>query len=116
MGLTGYSAKENVNNIDVVHLHWGMQLIFDESQREGNNEIWIDLYPLTGFLEKHTQAAVKAEGTKEWRRTTYIVDPAVEEHEAGASDGVQVPVKDDSLENSLRTILYHGTASEIQQV
>ena len=100
MGHTGYSTTENVNNIKVVHLHWGLQLIFDESQKEGNNEIWIDVYPLTRFLAKHTQAAVKVEGTKEWRRTVDIVDPAVEEYEALASDGVQVPVKDDSLENS----------------
>jgi len=83
MGHTGYSTKENVNNIKIVHLHWGLQLIFDESQKEGNNEIWIDLYPLTRFLAKHTQAAVKVEGTKEWRRTNQIVDPAVEEYEAG---------------------------------
>ena len=100
MGHTGYSTTENVNNIEIVHLHWGLQLIFDESQKEGNNEIWIDVYPLTRFLAKHTQAAVKVEGTKEWRRTNRIVDPAVEEYEALAPDGVQVPVKDDSLENS----------------
>ncbi len=100
MGHTGYSTTENVNNIKIVHLHWGLQLIFDESQKEGNNEIWIDVYPLTRFLAKHTQAAVKVEGTKEWRRTNRIVDPAVEEYEALAPDGVQVPVKDDSLENS----------------
>lgn len=31
MGYIGYSAQENVNNIEVVHLHWGLQLIFDES-------------------------------------------------------------------------------------
>ncbi len=83
MGHTGHSAKENVNNIDVVHLHWGLQLIFDESQKEGNNEIWIDLYALTRFLAKHTQPAEKVEGTKEWRRTTDIADPAVEEYETG---------------------------------
>ena len=83
MGHTGYSTKENVNNIKIVHLHWGLQLIFDESQKEGNNEIWIDVYPLTRFLAKHTQAAVKVEGTKEWVRTVDIVDPAVEEYEAG---------------------------------
>ena len=83
MGHTGYSTKENVNNIEVTHLHWGLQLIFDESQKEGNNEIWIDMYPLTRFLAKHTQAAAKVEGTKEWRRTVDIVDPMVEEYEAG---------------------------------
>ena len=85
MGHTGYSTTENVNNIKIVHLHWGLQLIFDESQKEGNNEIWIDVYPLTRFLAKHTQAAVKVEGTKEWVRTAEIVDPAVEEYEAGQS-------------------------------
>lgn len=79
MGHTGYSTKENVNNIETTHLHWGLQLIFDESQKEGNNEIWIDIYPLTRFLAKHTQTAVKVEGTKEWVRTNKIKDPAVEE-------------------------------------
>lgn len=71
MGHKGYSTKENVNNIKIVHLHWGLQLIFDESQKEGNNEIWIDLYPLTRFLAKHTKA-VKVEETKEWVRTVDI--------------------------------------------
>lgn len=80
MGHTGNSTKENVNNIDVTHLHWGLQLIFDESQKEGNNEIWIDVYPLTRFLAKHTQAAVKVEGTKEWVRTNGIVPPKVDEY------------------------------------
>ena len=50
MGHTGYSAKENVNNIDVVHLHWGLQLIFDESQKEGNNEIKVIKFSLSGGL------------------------------------------------------------------
>lgn len=78
MGHTGYSATENVNNIEVVHLHWGLQLIFDDSQKEGNGEIWVDLYDLTRFLAKHRQQAEKVEGTKEWVRSTDIKDPAVE--------------------------------------
>lgn len=36
LGMTGYSTKENVNNINIPHLHFGMQLIFDESQKERN--------------------------------------------------------------------------------
>lgn len=80
MGHTGYSVEENVNNIDVTHLHWGLELIFDEKRREDGYEIWIDIYPLTRFLEKHTQAAHKVEGTKEWVRSTDIIDPVVEEH------------------------------------
>ncbi len=78
MGHTGYSTKENVNNIEVTHLHWGLQLIFDESQKESDNEIWIDVYPLTRFLAKHCQQVQKVEGTREWVRTVGIVDPALE--------------------------------------
>ena len=52
VGHTGYSTKENSNNIKVPHLHLGMQLIFDESQKESSNEIWINLYPLTMLWEK----------------------------------------------------------------
>lgn len=78
MGHTGYSTKENVNNIDVTHLHWGLQLIFDESQKEGNNEIWIDCYALTKFLYKNRSETAKVEGTKEWVRTVQMKDPAVE--------------------------------------
>lgn len=68
MGHTGYSEKENVNNIKVIHLHWGLQLIFDESQKEGNNEIWVDCYQLTKFLYKNRCETVKDEKTKEWKR------------------------------------------------
>lgn len=68
MGHTGYSAKENVNNINVTHLHFGLQLIFDESQKEGNNEIWVDCYALTNFLSKNRTEVIKNEETKEWSR------------------------------------------------
>lgn len=53
MGRSGYSDKENVNNIETVHLHFGMQLIFDESQKECNNEIWIDAYNIVRLLSEH---------------------------------------------------------------
>ena len=72
MGHTGYSTKENVNNIKVTHLHWGMELIFDESQKESDNEIWIDVYNLTRFLYKNRCEVVKVEGTKEWKRVQEI--------------------------------------------
>lgn len=51
-GMTGYSTKENTNNIDTPHLHIGLQLIFDPAQKEGNNQIWVDLYPLMQVLAK----------------------------------------------------------------
>ena len=53
MGRTGYSDKENVNNIETVHLHFGLQLVFDESQKECNSEIWIDVYDIVRLLESH---------------------------------------------------------------
>lgn len=80
LGRTGYSAVENVNNIDVYHLHFGLQLIFDESQREGNNEIWIDLYPLTQFLSGNQSETVRNDETKEWTRKYRMTDPAAEEY------------------------------------
>lgn len=77
MGHTGYSTKENTNNIDTVHLHWGLQLIFDESQKEGNNEIWVDCYALTRFLYKNRSLTEKNTETKEWFRHFQMKDPAV---------------------------------------
>lgn len=53
LGMTGYSQKENINNINVPHLHFGMQLIFDESQVDGKNEIWIDVYNIVEFLKQN---------------------------------------------------------------
>ena len=66
VGRTGYSLTENTNNINVSHLHYGLQLIFDESQKEGNNEIWIDVYALCNFLRRHQSAVQRNDATKEW--------------------------------------------------
>ena len=68
MGHTGYSSKENVNNIRQVHLHWGMQLIFDDSQKEGPGEIWIDVYPLTRLLTRNRSETYRVPETKEFYR------------------------------------------------
>lgn len=76
LGRTGYSTKENVNNIDTYHLHFGLQLIFDESQREGNHEIWIDVYPLVRFLYQNQSETVRNDATKEWSRVHKFRDPA----------------------------------------
>ena len=59
MGRTGYSDKENTNNIETVHLHFGMQLIFDESQKECLSEIWIDTYDIVRLLEAHRSSIRK---------------------------------------------------------
>lgn len=83
MGHTGYSSRENVNNIKTTHLHWGLQLIFDESQKDSNNEIWVDCYQLTRFLYKNRCETQKEESTKEWHRIYQMEDPAVEEYKRG---------------------------------
>ena len=80
LGRTGYSIKENVNNIDEYHLHFGLQLIFDESQREGNNEIWVNGYELVKFLSQNRSEVQRNDETKEWTRVYQIEDPAVEQY------------------------------------
>lgn len=78
LGMTGYSTKENVNNINVPHLHFGMQLIFDESQKEGTNQIWIDVYQIIEFLRKNKSEVMKEENdTKDYTRKYDIIDPCI---------------------------------------
>ena len=61
MGRTGYSDTENVNNIETVHLHFGMELIFDESQKECNNEIWINVYDIVRLLSEHRSTVLRTD-------------------------------------------------------
>jgi len=72
MGRTGYSDKENTNNIETVHLHFGMQLVFDESQKECNSEIWIDVYNIVRLLSSHRSSVKKTDGL--WQRVYPFVD------------------------------------------
>lgn len=66
VGRTGYSTTENTNNIDASHLHLGMELIFDESQKECDNEIWVDMYAVATLLEKHKSTVYRVNETKEF--------------------------------------------------
>lgn len=72
MGRTGYSDKENTNNIETVHLHFGMQLVFDESQKECNSEIWIDVYPIVKLLNSHRSSYRKTDNG--WQRVYPFTD------------------------------------------
>lgn len=74
MGRTGYSDTENTNNIRVVHLHFGIELVFDESQKESDNEIWIDAYPIVELLNQHRVTVVRDENTGQYRRAYDYVD------------------------------------------
>lgn len=80
MGRTGYSDKENVNNIQTVHLHFGLELVFDESQKECNSEIWIDVYNIVRLLNSHRSSYRKtADG---WQRVYPFVDLDIQNYPA----------------------------------
>ncbi len=81
MGRTGYSDKENVNNIETVHLHFGMELVFDESQKECNSEIWIDVYPIVKLLSSHRSSIQKTQDG--WQRVYPYQDLDVRDYPAG---------------------------------
>jgi murein DD-endopeptidase MepM/ murein hydrolase activator NlpD len=74
LGMTGYSTKENVNNMTKPHLHFGMELVFDESQKESNNEIWIDVYHIVNLLSQNKSSVVKDDTTKDYHRVYDYVD------------------------------------------
>ena len=75
VGMTGYSTKENVNGMQKPHLHFGMQLIFDPSQEEGKNEIWIDVYDIVNFLEHHKSVLEKKPESKDYKTKYIFEDP-----------------------------------------
>ena len=72
LGMTGYSAKENVNNIDIPHLHNGLELIFAPEQKDGYCQIWISLDELSRFWAQNATAAEKTpQGTR--RAASYFL-------------------------------------------
>lgn len=85
LGRTGYSTTENTNNIDTPHLHFGLELIFDEARRQEGKEVWIDCYGLIRFLERNRCETVKVDGTKEWTRVYHMeeADPPAPSKTAG---------------------------------
>ena len=79
LGMTGYSTKENTNNINVPHLHFGMQLIFDESQVDSQNEIWIDVYEIVEFLKQNrSEIYMSNKETKDYSRKFDYLDENIE--------------------------------------
>ena len=83
MGRTGYSDRENVNNIETVHLHFGLQLVFDESQKECNSEIWVNVYPLVRLLSSHRSSLVQTGDG--WQRAYPYRDLDTEAYPTGKS-------------------------------
>lgn len=77
LGMTGYSTKEDSNNIKVPHLHFGLQLIFDKSQKDGPNQVWIDVYNLIELLKKNKSVVIKSSDEKEFDRAYNYYDANV---------------------------------------
>ncbi len=73
LGMTGYSTKENTNNIDTPHLHFGIELIFSPEQKDGYNQIWIDAYAITQFLYKNRSEVVYDKDEGEYNAKYYYV-------------------------------------------
>lgn len=74
LGMTGYSVKENVNNINTPHLHYGLQIIFNPVQKDGVNQIWIDLYELTKFLAGNRSPVYRDAAAGEFYSRIRILD------------------------------------------
>lgn len=107
MGRTGYSPNENVNNIKESHLHIGLQLIFDESQKEGSNEIWVDLYAITKLLDKHRSETYRVEETKEFYRKYDFDEPMLHKSAAAAFFNMEQPRTQTINEARVPIIMYH---------
>jgi murein DD-endopeptidase MepM/ murein hydrolase activator NlpD len=78
MGMTGYSRKENVNNISTPHLHLGIQLIFDEAQKDGVNQIWVNPYNIVKLLQRNRTKVYKDKATNEYYRKYDFSDLKIE--------------------------------------
>lgn len=91
MGRSGYSDKENTNNIETVHLHFGMELVFEESQKECDSEIWIDVYQIVKLLSRHRSSIRKT--ANGWERIYPYRD----------LDGVDYPGITFSTEQTVKT-------------
>lgn len=117
-GRTGYSVKENVNNIDTPHLHIGMQLIFDEALKDSPNQIWIDLYSITRLLSKNKSPVYKDEETKEYYRKYDFSEPSYYQENAPAEEPFErdftIVTAATAPEGSipLPIIMYHGIVNK----
>lgn len=113
-GRTGYSRKENVNNIDTPHLHVGMQLIFDEKLKDSPNQIWVDLYSISKLLLKNKCQVYKNEESKEFYRKYDFTEPnyflETENMKDSAKKAEAALMSSTAPEGSipLPVVMYHG--------
>lgn len=58
-------------------MHFGIQLIFNEAQKDGINQIWIDAYQIIEFLRKHKSEVYRNTENYEFYRKNNIIDPCI---------------------------------------
>lgn len=102
-GQTGYSVKENVNNIDTPHLHFGLQLVFDEKAKDSPTQIWINLYNITRLLSSHRCTVIKDKNTGQYKRKYPFAEENYYLNEMQAMAGTTP-----SKEIELPIIMYHS--------
>ncbi|HVI39425.1 MAG TPA: polysaccharide deacetylase family protein [Anaerovoracaceae bacterium] len=117
-GRSGYSRKENVNNIDTPHLHVGIQLIFDEKLKDSPNQIWVDMYTISKLLLKNKCQVYKEEETKEFYRKYDFTEPSyfleTENMKDSAQKAETALLSSAAPEGSipLPVVMYHGLIDE----
>lgn len=72
LGMTGYSSKENINNINIPHLHFGLQIIFNDAQKNGDNQIWVDVYNIVEFLRKNKSEVYQGKDNDFYRKYDFF--------------------------------------------
>ncbi len=106
LGRSGYSKTENTNNITKNHLHFGLQIIFDPSQKEGPSEIWIDVYAITCLLQKNRSEVVRNDETKEYYRK-YNFNEEILQGDAQSPSRTEPVVVQNNPSVRVPIIMYH---------
>ncbi len=108
VGKTGYSKEENAENIGPAHLHFGVQLIFDEKEKNGENQTWINLNELSKLLYTNRAQVEKISGTKEYKSKYEFIELS---NFAAESAAFGVAEKEAEKSALVPIIMYHRILS-----
>ncbi len=101
LGNTGYTTLDNAASAAKEHLHFGVQVFFDEeAQGEG---VWIDTFALTRLLNQHRSVAVPDEASGEHVRA-HAIREAQNEAAFGGAPGAD---EDPRASVRLPIVMYH---------
>ncbi len=101
LGNTGYTTLDNTGGLEKDHLHFSLQVVFDEeTQPDG---VWIDTFALTRLLNQNRSAAIRNDPSQEFTRAYAIREPESEAVLSAAPDKAQ----DARASVQLPIIMYH---------